>query len=160
MTRADRCAQIAGPVSARRMGAVIVAGASAERSKRQEHSRMIRSAIGRPTPTALAIVNANAKTKFGSACIGRPDMPLLHRAPTGIARRPRINDKKAGVGTSSTHTQRLPRPKQPEPERFAVKKRLTRWCPLFRFSTPPMADNTSASVAARSGGDIELPCPR
>jgi len=64
-----------------------------ERKMHQEQSQIIKSAIGRPTPNAPPIIIANAESKLGSACICRPDMPLLHRAPTGIARRPRMNDK-------------------------------------------------------------------
>jgi hypothetical protein len=49
---------------------------------------MITSAIGRPTPRAPAIVNANAESKF-SAWTSRLDIPSLHRAPTGISPSPK-----------------------------------------------------------------------
>jgi hypothetical protein len=49
---------------------------------------MITNAIGRPTPNALPIVNAKAESKLAPTC-----MPLLHRAPAGTARRPRMNDQ-------------------------------------------------------------------
>ena len=59
----------------------------------QEQAQIITSAIGRPAPKAPTIINVNAESKFASAWISRPDIPLLRRAPTGIARRPRMNDQ-------------------------------------------------------------------
>ena len=59
----------------------------------QEQTQIITSAIGRPAPKAPTIINVNAESKFASACISRPDIPLLRQAPTGIARRPRMNDQ-------------------------------------------------------------------
>jgi hypothetical protein len=56
---------------------------------------MITSVIGKPTPNAPPIINANAESKFASARSIRPAMLLLRRAPAGIARRPGINDQKA-----------------------------------------------------------------
>jgi hypothetical protein len=52
------------------------------------------------------MINANAESKFTSARTTRPVMLLLRRAPTGTARRPRMNnqksrpDKKADVSES------------------------------------------------------------
>jgi hypothetical protein len=54
---------------------------------------MITSAIGKPITNAPPIINANAETRFSADCNSCGDMSLLHRAPTGIARRPRINDQ-------------------------------------------------------------------
>jgi hypothetical protein len=54
---------------------------------------MITSAIGKPTTNAPPIVNANAESRFSADCNSCEDMSLLHRAPTGMARRPRINDQ-------------------------------------------------------------------
>ena len=54
---------------------------------------MITSAIGKPITNAPPIVNANAETRFSADCNSCEDMSLLHRAPTGIARRPRINEQ-------------------------------------------------------------------
>ncbi len=56
---------------------------------------MITSVIGKPTPNAPPIINANAESKFASPCTLRPTMPLLRRIPTGTARRPRMNDEKS-----------------------------------------------------------------
>src|SRR5882757_10015069 len=68
--------------------------------KPQEQIQIIRSAIGRPVPNAPPIIKANAESKFGSTWTPCLDTTLLHRAPTGIARRPMMNDKKTCVGTS------------------------------------------------------------
>jgi hypothetical protein len=54
---------------------------------------MITSAIGKPIANAPPIVNANAETRFSADCNSCEDMSLLRRAPTGMARRPRINDQ-------------------------------------------------------------------
>jgi hypothetical protein len=57
-------------------------GGSAPMSKhRQEQIQMITMVKGRATPTAPPIVNANADSRFASACSSFTDMPLLHRAP-------------------------------------------------------------------------------
>jgi hypothetical protein len=56
---------------------------------------MITSAIGNPMPNAPPIINANAESRLPSARTILPAMTLLRRAPTGIARRPRMNDHKA-----------------------------------------------------------------
>jgi hypothetical protein len=63
---------------------------------------MITSAMGSPTPKVPPIVNANAESKFASAWTIRLDIPLLHQAPTSIARRPRMNDKKHASGQRVT----------------------------------------------------------
>jgi hypothetical protein len=47
---------------------------------RQEQIQMITMVKGRATPTAPPIVNANADSRFVSACASFPDMLLLHRA--------------------------------------------------------------------------------
>jgi hypothetical protein len=54
---------------------------------------MITSAIGKPIANAPPITNANAENRFSAYCSPCGDMSLLHRAPTSIARRPRINDQ-------------------------------------------------------------------
>lgn len=54
---------------------------------------MITSAIGKPIANAPPIINANAENRFSTYCNPCGDMSLLHRAPTSIARRPRINDQ-------------------------------------------------------------------
>jgi hypothetical protein len=54
---------------------------------------MITSAIGKPIANAPPITNANAENRFSAYCNPCGDMSLLHRAPTSIARRPRINDQ-------------------------------------------------------------------
>ena len=54
---------------------------------------MITSAIGKPTTNAPPIVNANAESRFSADCNSCEDMSLLHRAPTGMPRRPRMNDQ-------------------------------------------------------------------
>src|ERR1700730_6471262 len=59
----------------------------------QEQNQIITSGIGRQGPNASTINNAKAESKFASAWISRPDMPFPRRAPTGIARRPRMNDQ-------------------------------------------------------------------
>ena len=85
----------------------------------QEQTQIITSAIGRPAPKAPTIINVNAESKFASAWISRPDMPLLRRAPTGIARRPRMNDQECRrrekvVTTFETGT--CPKPERSEAE--------------------------------------------
>jgi hypothetical protein len=47
---------------------------------------MITMVIGKATPNAPPIINANADSKFASARTSCPDMPLLHRAPAPQAR--------------------------------------------------------------------------
>jgi len=42
---------------------------------------MITAVMGRATPKAPPIINANADSKFASACTSYPAMPLLHRSP-------------------------------------------------------------------------------
>jgi hypothetical protein len=46
----------------------------------QEQIQMITMVKGRATPIAPPIVNANADSRFASACSSIPDMLLLHRA--------------------------------------------------------------------------------
>jgi hypothetical protein len=75
----------------------------------QEQTQIITSAIGRPTPNAPPTINANAESKLSSAWTARLDMPLLHRAPTSTARRPKDERKKARVWSL------------PEPERFKAE---------------------------------------
>jgi hypothetical protein len=55
----------------------------------QEQIQIIKSAIGKATPKVPAIVSANAESKFTSAWTTRLDIPLLHRAPTGISPSPK-----------------------------------------------------------------------
>src|SRR4029077_9175141 len=59
----------------------------------QEQTQIISSAIGRAAAMAPPIINAKAESKFISAWTSRLDITLLRRAPTGIARRPRMNEK-------------------------------------------------------------------
>src|ERR1700676_2296276 len=54
----------------------------------QEQIQIITSAIGKPTPKAPPIINANAESKLSSAWTSRLDIPILHQAPTSTARRP------------------------------------------------------------------------
>jgi hypothetical protein len=75
----------------------------------QEQTQIITNAIGRPTPNAPPTINANAESKLSSAWTARLDMPLLHRAPTSTARRPKDERKKARVWSL------------PEPERFKAE---------------------------------------
>jgi hypothetical protein len=44
----------------------------------QEQIQTITIATGKATPNAPPIINANAESKFASACTSCPDMPLLH----------------------------------------------------------------------------------
>jgi hypothetical protein len=64
----------------------------------QEQTQIISNANGRPAAKAPPIINANAESKFVSAWTSCLDMALLRRAPTGIARRPRMNEKDARWG--------------------------------------------------------------
>jgi hypothetical protein len=62
-------------------------GGSVPMSERcQEQIQMITMVIGKATPNAPPIINANADSRFASACTSCPDMPLLHRAPAPQAR--------------------------------------------------------------------------
>ena len=54
---------------------------------------MITMVKGRATPIAPPIVNANADSRFASACSSFPDMLLLHRAPAPWARWMRMVNK-------------------------------------------------------------------
>jgi len=54
---------------------------------------MMTAAIGKPIASAPPIINANAESGFSAYCNSCEDMSLLHRAPTGVARCPRINDQ-------------------------------------------------------------------
>jgi hypothetical protein len=55
----------------------------------QEQTQIINNAIGKAIPKVPAIVSANAESKFASAWTTRLDIPLLHRAPTGISPSPK-----------------------------------------------------------------------
>ena len=81
----------------------------------QEQTQIITSAIGRPTPNAPPTINANAESKLSSAWTERLDMPLLHRAPTSTARRPKDERKKARVWS-------LPEPERSEAESLWLRK--------------------------------------
>jgi hypothetical protein len=77
-----------------------------KRVVRQEQIQMITSAIGRPILNAPPMIIANAESKFPSARTVLPAIPLLHRAPTGIARRPMMNDQKSRPTRSLTFSNR------------------------------------------------------
>jgi hypothetical protein len=73
-------------------------GGSAPMSKHcQEQIQMITMVKGRAMPTAPPIVNANADSRFASACSSFPDMLLLHRAPAPQARWMCVVNKKLTV---------------------------------------------------------------
>lgn len=91
----------------------------------QEHSQMITNAIGRPAPKAPAIISANAESKFASGCISRPDMPLLHQAPTGIRPSPKDERSKkqvSGQGRRLSSTGHLPEPERSEAQCLWLKQ--------------------------------------
>jgi hypothetical protein len=61
-------------------------GSSAMSKRPQEQIQMITMVIGRATPNVPPIINANADSRFASACTSCLDMPLLHRATAPWAR--------------------------------------------------------------------------
>jgi hypothetical protein len=88
---------------------------------------MITSAIGKPTPNAPPIINANAVSRFASARTIRSAILLLRRAPAGIARRPGIDDQGSCPDkiADASESRPLPEPQRPKACECMVKKRLT-----------------------------------
>jgi hypothetical protein len=109
------------------------------------------SVTGRPIPNAPPSIIANADNRFGSACTSRPDMPLLHGAPTGIAHCPTMNNQK------NIRTESLPFP-NPKIKRLSVMAGWTlmvndRLTPAGVFSHQPFRHRWP------NIGGPEVPCP-
>ena len=81
---------------------------------------MITSAIGRPIPKAPPIICTNAESKLSSSWTStRFDIPLLHRAPTSTARRPKNEQEKGCVRSGYRHA---PEPERSEAESLWLRK--------------------------------------